>query len=527
MPISTVQLTRDKIPETLFRFSEKFGRHGKEAFLVGGAVRDYLITGGFTTSDFDFATNARPHEVQRIFRRTIPTGIAHGTVTVLFEGQNFEVTTYRSDGTYSDGRHPDSVCFSDTIEEDLLRRDFTVNAIACDLASLRFIDPYGGMRDLEQGIIRAVGDPLARFRDDGLRVLRACRFAGKLLFTIDLATEAAIPRALDVFKQVAAERVRDELFKIMESERPSVAFEAMRETGLLAIVLPELLEGYGVLQNEYHMHDIYYHNLYSCDAADRRLPLVRFAALLHDIGKKRALDNAHRRAGMDETVFHNHENIGARMADGALRRLKFSNHDRGHIVHLIRHHMFHYTDEWTDGAVRRLIRNVGEDDLPDLFELRRADRIGNGKKRGPSRTLEKLQQRIHYVLEEQNALSVKNLAINGNDIMDVFEIRPGRIIGDLLASLLEHILDHPGDNTRERLLALSEKFLLARGQDAGAFRGRPANAGELAGGEQVQTADTRGGHADAPPSVAIAPQAAPDTQRRGLARFFAGLFRRK
>ncbi|MDR2735069.1 MAG: CCA tRNA nucleotidyltransferase [Spirochaetota bacterium] len=459
MVIRDARLTREVIPEILFRFTDKFLRQGKEIYLVGGAVRDFLITSRLGGGDYDFATNARPREVLRLFRRTIPTGIAHGTVTVIFGGQNFEVTTYRSDGAYSDGRHPDSVSFSDTIEEDLMRRDFTVNAIACDLAKLCFIDPYGGMEDLRNRVIRAVGDPLARFRDDGLRVLRACRFAGKLLFTIDKATEAAIPQALDVFKQVAVERVRDELFKIMESERPSVALEAMRETGLLAIILPELMEGYGVLQNEFHMHDIYYHNLYSCDAAGSEFPLVRVAALLHDVGKKRALDSAQKRFGDDETVFHNHENIGARMANNALRRLKFSNNDREHIVHLIRHHMFHYTDEWTDGAVRRLMRNAGVENLPDLFELRRADRIGNGRKRGPSRSLQKLQQRIHYIMEAENAISVRDLAINGSDVMEVFGIPPGRVIGDLLAFLLEHILDHPGDNTRARLLQLADGFL--------------------------------------------------------------------
>jgi len=470
MILNDARLTRQVIPEILFRFTDKFTRHGKEIYLVGGAVRDFLITSKLGGGDYDFATNARPHEVQRLFRHTVPTGVAHGTVTVIFEGQNFEVTTYRSDGVYSDGRHPDSVSFSDTIEEDLMRRDFTVNAIACDLTKLCFIDPYGGMDDLRRRVIRAVGDPLARFRDDGLRVLRACRFAGKLLFTIDKATEAAIPQALDVFKQVAIERVRDELFKIMESERPSVALEAMRETGLLAIILPELMEGYGVTQNEFHLHDIYYHNLYSCDAASREFPLVRFAALLHDIGKKRALDTAQKRFGDDETVFHNHENIGARMANNTLRRLKFSNSDREHIVHLIRHHMFHYTDEWTDGAVRRLMRNAGVENLPDLFELRRADRIGNGRKRGPSRSLQKLQQRIHYILEAENAITVRDLAINGNDVMEVFGIPPGRVIGDVLAFLLEHILDHPADNTRPRLLPLAEDFLRERGAIQGECR---------------------------------------------------------
>lgn len=456
-------LTREIIPKPLLDFVSEFRRHGKEAWLVGGTVRDFLLTGRIENKDFDIATNARPKEVQRIFRKTIPTGIAHGTVTVLYGGQTFEVTTYRSDGTYSDGRHPDTVCFSDTIEEDLMRRDFTVNAIACDLVDLRFVDPYGGMADLDRRLIRAVGDPLARFREDGLRTLRACRFAGRLEFEIDDATEAAIPLTLDVFRQVAAERVRDELFKIMESERPSIALEAMRDTGLLEIILPELLEGHGVAQNEFHLHDIYYHNLYACDAAPRDKPLVRFAALLHDIGKRRALDNAQRRTGSEDAIFHNHENIGARMANAILRRLKFSNSDREHVVHLIRHHMFHYTDEWTDGAVRRLIRNAGIENLPDLFDLRKADRIGNGKKRGPSRTLEKLQQRIQRVLAEANAISVRDLAIDGNDLMESFNIRPGRIIGDCLAHLLERILDEPEKNTREALLAEAREFLGAQG----------------------------------------------------------------
>jgi len=456
-------LTREIIPDALFNFVGVFRKHGKEAWLVGGTVRDFLLTGRIENKDFDIATNARPKEVQRIFRKTIPTGIAHGTVTVLFEGQTFEVTTYRSDGTYSDGRHPDTVCFSDTIEEDLMRRDFTVNAIACDLVGLRFVDPYGGMTDLDKRLIRAVGDPLARFREDGLRTLRACRFAGRLEFAIDEATEAAIPQTLDVFRQVATERVRDELFKIMESDRPSVALEAMRDTGLLELILPELLEGFEVAQNEFHMHDIYYHNLYACDAAPKDKPLVRFAALLHDIGKKRALDNAQRRTGSDDAIFHNHEVIGARMANAILRRLKFSNNDREQVVHLIKHHMFHYTDEWTDGAVRRLIRNVGIETLPDLFDLRRADRIGNGKKRGPSRTLEKLQQRIQKILAEADAISVKDLAINGTDLMDSFKIPPGRVIGDCLTYLLERILDEPEKNTREALLHEARMFFVDQG----------------------------------------------------------------
>lgn len=463
MPYTT--LDRDRIPEVLFRFAAVFRQAGLEVYLVGGTLRDLLRDPEYRPGegDFDFATNARPRQVQKIFRRTIPTGIQHGTVTVLFEGKSFEVTTYRADGTYSDGRRPDEVSFSDTIEEDVRRRDFTINAMALDMESMRVVDSFGGLEDMERKLIRAVGDPLERFLEDGLRPLRACRFAGKLGFTIEPATFTAIGGALDVFRQVAAERVREELMKIMEVPKPSVSLEAMRKSGLLEIVLPELVAGYGVEQNEFHKYDVYHHNLKSCDAAPEDQPVIRFAALLHDIGKVQAKENSLRRNPEGDAVFYNHEMIGTRMADRIMRRLRFSNSDRQLVTHLIQHHMFHYTDEWTDGAVRRLMRNVGVEYLEPLFTLRRADRSGNGMKQGPAKSLQKLKKRIEAVLEAENAITVRDLAINGDDIMEHFSLQPGRIIGEVLEHLLEAILDNPGQNERETLLGLAAEYLAARG----------------------------------------------------------------
>ena len=462
---STV-LDRERLPEFIFRFADVFHKAGEEVYLVGGTLRDLLHKPSYLPGedDFDFATSARPEKVRKLFRRTIPTGIQHGTVTVLFGGHSLEVTTFRADGDYSDGRRPDEVSFSDTIEEDVKRRDFTINAMALDLDTLRVVDIYGGMEDLSKGLIRAVGDPLERFLEDGLRPLRACRFAGKLGFSIEEGTFEAISGALHVFRQVAVERVREELLKIMSVSTPSVSLEAMRKSGLLEIVLPELVAGYGIEQNEFHKYDIYYHNLASCDAADPGTPLIRLAALLHDVGKVRARENALRRNPDGDAVFYNHEVIGARMADRILRRLRFSNNDRNYICHLIKHHMFHYTDEWTDGAVRRLMRNVGVDVLPDLFALRRADRAGNGKKQGPAKSLQKLSRRIRIIEEAENAITVRDLKVNGRDLMERLSLEPGPLIGDTLEYLLEYILDDPDKNEADELMRLAGEFIASRRQ---------------------------------------------------------------
>ncbi len=450
--------------KSIRRIVSTFAEKGYECFLVGGSVRDlYMGAGAY---DFDFATNARPEEVMRLFRRVAPTGIKHGTVTLLDGARSYEVTTYRSDGEYIDGRRPESVAFSHSLEEDVARRDFTINGLAYDLEKEEIIDYVGGVADIDSRIIRTIGDPLARFGEDGLRPYRACRFAAKLDFEIHEETFRAIADALGVARMVSAERVRDELIKLFEAARPSIGFEYMRKSGLLDICLPELARCYGVEQNKYHLFDIYYHSLYSCDAAPAGNHVVRMAALLHDIGKVPT-----RREGADgDYTFYNHEVLGSRMVKKILARLRFSNDDTTRISNLVSNHMFHYTDDWTDGAVRRFMRKVGMENLDDLFLVRLADREGNGMRGGLPAPIGRLMKRIEKVIEDENAMTVRDLDIDGYVIMQEFNVRPGPIIGVILNQLLEMVLDEPEMNTRETLLAKAREIFASRteGADKGA-----------------------------------------------------------
>ncbi len=432
---------------------------GKQAYLVGGGVRD-LLAGLLPVAEFDFATDARPEEVQRIFHRTVPTGIKHGTITVLAAGGPYEVTTFRRDGKYGDARHPDEVAFATTIEEDLSRRDFTFNALAYDPTTDTLLDPFGGVEDFERGVVRAVGDPRERFHEDGLRPLRAVRFAARFDFEVDAATFDAIPTVLDRVRMVAAERVREELMKMLATaEKPSYGFELMRRTGLLEIYLPELLEGYGVTQNEFHAYDVYDHALYTCDAAPAAKPLVRLAALFHDIGKPRT-----RAVREGRVTFYNHQAVSRRMAREILERFRFSKKERDFVLHLVYHHMFGYTSAWTDAAVRRFIRKVGREYIADLFDLRLADWFGNGTNYGFPAYLRKLHRRIEEAIAREEAFTVRDLAVNGHDIMRELGIPPGPRVGEALAYLLEYVLDEPSRNERERLFAaVREKFNVAAG----------------------------------------------------------------
>ena len=424
--------------------------NGFECYLVGGSVRDLILQ--IPVYDYDFATNARPEQVMKLFKKVVPTGIKHGTVTVLMRYAQYEITTYRSDGNYTDGRHPDSVAFSDSLKEDVERRDFTINGLAYDVNNRVIIDYVGGMGDIEKKIIKTIGDPLQRFSEDGLRPYRACRLAAKLHFSINKKTLEAIPQMLDVASKISVERVRDEIKKMLEADKPSVGFEYMRVTGLLQLCLPELSQGFGMEQNKYHLYDIYYHSIYSCDAAPKDKPLLRLAALLHDIGKI-----ATRREGHDgDFTFYNHEVIGAKIARKIMRRLKFSNDEIEYVTNLILNHMFHYTQDWTDGAVRRFIRKVGLDNLQDLFILRLADRSGNGMRDGLPEPIKKLKKHIEKVVEKDNAFTVKDLDIDGYSIMDALHIKPGPIVGKILNELLEKVLDNPDLNNHEMLMALAK-----------------------------------------------------------------------
>ncbi|WP_437999811.1 HD domain-containing protein [Sorangium sp. So ce185] len=449
----------DLVPEDVLGICRRLRERGKRGWIVGGCVRDLLR--GEPAKDWDVATDARPEEVMAAFRKVIPTGIQHGTVTVMVRGVPYEVTTLRGDGTYSDGRRPDRVEFVDDITADLARRDFTMNAIALDPVDGHLIDPFGGQRDLEAKVIRAVGDPGERFAEDGLRVLRAARFAATLEGALDPETERAMgtARSHQTFRCVSAERVRDEWLKAMRARRPSVAFEIMRRTELLGITCPEMMESVGCEQNRWHAYDVWGHAMACLDACKPE-PILRVAALMHDIGKPRT------REFSDKTrdyTFYEHERVGAEMAEPILSRLRFSNDERARIVALIRHHLICYDDSWTDAAVRRWLRRVTPALAPDLYEIGVADALGKGREVTEDiATIGRLRARVEAMLAAGAALSAKDLAVNGSVLMRELGIPPSRLVGELLERLVEVVTEEPEANTPERLLAAARELVAAK-----------------------------------------------------------------
>jgi len=419
-----------------------------QAYLVGGSIRDLLL--GLTPKEWDITTSARPEEVSRLFKKAIPTGLEYGTVTVLLADGQYEVTTFRSDEKYVDGRHPANVRFTTDIHADLARRDFTVNAIAYDPATDKLIDDHAGQAYLKKKLIRTVGAATARFSEDGLRPVRACRFAAQLGFEIDSATLAAIPGSLATVKKVSAERLHDELVKMLAADKPSIGLEYLRRAGLLEIILPELVTCVGIEQPaEFHPHDVYWHSLFSCDAAPKDNLTVRLAALFHDLGKP---------ACKEGFTFYNHDKVGAEIAERLMRRLKFSNDEIDRVVNLVASHMFDYSSKWSDAAVRRFIRRIGGvENVPDLFLLRRADVQAMHQNIGTDYLVE-LQARIDQIIADENALQVKNLKVDGQDVMRTLGLKPGPKVGQVLNDLLEKVLDDPNLNERETLLRLIRSY---------------------------------------------------------------------
>jgi tRNA nucleotidyltransferase (CCA-adding enzyme) len=443
------------VPQDVFTITSRLRGAGKRAWIVGGCVRDSLL--GKSVADWDVATDAQPKELIKLFPKAIPTGLQHGTVTLVMHGHHYEVTTLRGETTYSDGRRPDAVHFVEDIVHDLARRDFTINAIAVDPQSGELIDPFDGRKDLAAKVVRAVGKPVERFSEDGLRVLRAARFSATLEFDLDPDTFAAIAPTLDTFKKVSAERVRDEWVKVMKANKPSRAFEVMRKSGILGVTCPELLDGVGMEQNKWHSFDVWSHAMACMDACVGD-PILRIAALLHDVGKPRS------RAFSDKTqdyTFYDHDRIGAEIAEPICARMRFSNDERERIVALVRHHLFHY-DAWSDAAVRRWIKRVGKDRLEDLFVLSEADIRGKGPIFVPERDLTPLaalKAHVEKVLAEGAALTTRDLAIDGHELMKELGLAPGRIIGQVLEALLEVVLADPSQNTREVLLARARQIV--------------------------------------------------------------------
>lgn len=449
------------VPQELKKFYKVFENAGFKAYLVGGAVRDIFLNK--PASDWDVATNATPQDVIKLFKFVVPTGIEHGTVTVHFDKKEIEVTTFRTEDGYSDGRHPDKVNYAATIEEDLSRRDFTMNAIAVDLKDGTIVDPFGGRKDIKRKLIRTVGKPHERFMEDGLRPVRALRFASKLDFSIEKSTysEIFLNDIQEKIKSISIERFRDEFEKIMSSSYPSVGLKMMEETGVLDIFIPEFKICRGCIQSDsrgFHKFDVLDHLFYACDGAPKDKENVRLAALFHDIGKPVVKKIIPGENGNDDTVtFYNHERESEKITRKILTRLKFSNEMINNVCHLVKEHMFHYEENWTDAAVRRFIIRVQPENIEDLYDLRIADMYGMWnlpveiKYSQSVKLLLELEERIKKELEKNTALSLKDLAINGKDLI-ALGIPAGKQLGELLNHLLDCVIEDPSINEKSILI---------------------------------------------------------------------------
>lgn len=456
------------IPREIKNVITKLNKAGFEAYIVGGCVRDFLR--GVEPEDWDVTTNAKPEEIQKVF--LYPPNFSKGkvgrtgsfysnkffTVTVLTGSKNpkleeIEVTTYRLEARYSDKRHPDEIRFAKSLKEDLARRDFTVNAIAMD-DKKKIIDLFGGQEDLKNKIIRTVGNAEERFSEDALRMLRAVRFAVTLGFKIEENTAKAIKKNSIWLDAISKERIRDEFLKIIMSDRAADGVDLLRELGLLKFIVPELLENYGVGQNKHHIYDCYTHALKALEYTARKNfnMYVRLAALFHDIGKPRVKIGQ----GVNST-FYNHEVVGAKMTLQILNRLKFSQKDVEKITKLVRYHLFYYNvDEVSESSVRRLVKNVGPENMQDLLQVRQADRIGSGVPKAEPYKLRHLK----YVIDKvsQDPILPKMLKVSGNDVMNILKIKPGPKIGQILEILLGYVLESPEKNNKQFLEKEIEKL---------------------------------------------------------------------
>ncbi len=450
------------IPKEIIKIIEDIKKSGFECYVVGGCVRDLLNKK--TPKDYDIATNAKPEEVKKMFKNSFLNN-DFGTVAVITDSseknlKEVQVTTYRTESDYQDQRHPQKVDFVNSIEEDLKRRDFTINAMALDVSNKKktaLIDPYNGQEDLKKGVIRAVGDAEERIAEDALRMMRAVRFYAQLGYKIEKKTEDAIKKNSHLLKNISQERIRDELVKIILSERAAEGVEKLREVNLLQQFLPELLEGYNIPQNKHHIYDCYKHSLESLRyAAKRNFNFsVRMAALLHDVGKPRSKEGS----GKDAT-FYNHEMIGAKITRKILQRLKFSKNDVEKITTLVRYHLFYYnTGEVTESSVRRLLKKVGKENVEDLLRVRMADRIGSGVPKAEPYKL----RHLRYIIDKvsQDPVTSSMLEIDGTDVMKIMSITPGPLVGFVLSILLKTVIDDPKKNKKETLekmvLELKEK----------------------------------------------------------------------
>jgi len=468
------------IPTEVKKIVSALENKGFQAFVVGGCVRDILRE--VEPNDWDITTSANPEELKKIFPKSFDVN-QFGTVTVLTSSKKenlkaIEITTFRTEEKYTDKRHPDKVRWAKTIEEDLARRDFTVNAMAVSIPLLPppsqrggggikgggevIIDPFNGQKDLGNKLIRAVGKPEERFQEDALRLMRAIRLATALDFSIEKQTLSAVQKNAGLLEFISKERIKDEFLKIIMSDNPAKGIELLRETGLLQYIVPELLEGYKVGQNKHHIYDVYEHVIRSLQfgAKENFNKYVRLAALFHDIGKPRVKEGQ----GADST-FYNHEVVGAKMTAKVLKNLKFSKKEIEKIVKLVRYHLFYYNvGEVQESSVRRLLAKVGPKNFEELVQLRMCDRIGSGCPKALPYKLRHFQ----YVAERValDPIDSTTLKIGGAEVMKILKMEPGPKIGEILAVLLGEVLDEPKDNRKiylkkriKEIGGLSEKEL--------------------------------------------------------------------
>lgn len=441
---------------------------GFDAYLVGGCVRDLIL--GRIPKDWDITTDATPEQIQGLFSHTFyensfgTVGVVNeptknkvenhekgGIDSILTAERVVEITPYRLESDYRDGRHPEKLSFSKDIHDDLKRRDFTVNALAYDPIGQTLIDDFNGLHDLNLGVLRAVGDAYQRFNEDGLRILRAIRLSTELGFVLETNTEKAVIESADILAKISHERIRDEFIRICNSKNGGLAIFSLQRYGLLKYVIPELEEGLHVKQNQAHSFEVFEHLVRSFQCAlDKEYSLeVKIAALLHDIGKPKSRRFSEQK---NDYTFYGHEVIGAKMAKVILERLKFSREITDTVIKFVRWHMFFSDpDKITLSAVRRLILNVGEEHIWDLMNLRVCDRVGTGRPKEDPYRLRKYISMIEEVL--RNPISPALLKINGEKLMKILNISPGPIVGYILAIILAEVIENQDLNTEDNLVS--------------------------------------------------------------------------
>lgn len=425
-------MNKFSIPKFVIFILNRLKNAGYQAYVVGGGVRDtYLMR---PVTDWDVATSALPEEIETVFYDIKFFSLKHGTVTLIDLGHHFEVTTFRGE--------------KNNLEEDLRRRDFTLNAMAYNQENGETLDPFSGKKDITRKLIRATSDPGERFQEDPLRLLRAVRLATELEFRIERKTLKTLSNMTHLIKSVAPERIRDELMKILLGPRPSAGFKAMVTTGLLRHFLPELLEGYRKTQNTFHRYTIFKHIMETIEKVEP-VPDLRLTALFHDIAKPRVRNKAG-----GKWQFYGHEREGAIMADEIMGRLEFSKEMTRTVTNLIKHHMIGYNPGWSDSAVRRLIRRVGPENIMALVSFCRADILAHGMDNQGLDLLDELEKRIKNLINDPMMTKTQKLAIDGYKVMEVLGILPGPEVGQILNDLIEKVIDDPGLNNEERLLSM-------------------------------------------------------------------------